>query len=204
MALAAAYLAGSIPFGFLLAKLKTGVDVRAAGSGNIGAGNVLRTAGLPAAILTLALDAGKGWFAVWLMERASGGAPEWMCAAVLAVLLGHIFSIFLRFRGGKAVATFFGAWFCLAPLPAAAALLVVAIVAGYSRFLSLGAVVGAGAFPFGLWLIDHPGPVMVLTALAAAILVVFRHLENMRRIRAGSEPALVWAGRRRLYRGNRT
>src|SRR5215213_6724732 len=101
---AVAYLLGAIPFGYLLVRWKTGGDVRSAGSGNIGATNVLRTTGRAAGIATLLLDIGKGYLAVWLAGRWTGGDPVWMSAATLAVIAGHAFPVFLRFKGGKAVA----------------------------------------------------------------------------------------------------
>src|SRR3954466_9263596 len=97
--LATAYLLGAIPFGYLLVKWKTGGDVRAAGSGNIGATNVLRTSGRGAGIATLLLDIAKGYLAVWLAGRWTGGDPLWMSAAALTVMAGHAYPIFLRFRG---------------------------------------------------------------------------------------------------------
>ncbi len=120
----------TFPFGYLLVKLTTGRDVRAAGSGNIGATNVLRTTGRAAGVATLLLDIAKGYLAVWLEGRLTGGDVIWMSAAALAVMLGHSYPVFLRFRGGKAVAAFVGAWLCLTPLPLAATLVVfVAMVA---------------------------------------------------------------------------
>src|ERR1019366_6127986 len=113
----AAYLIGSIPFGLIVVKLMTGTDVREGGSGNIGATNVLRTTGRLAGVLTLVLDAAKAWVAVWLADRLSGGSELWMSFAALAVLLGHAYSIWIGFKGGKAVASFIGAYVYLTPLP---------------------------------------------------------------------------------------
>src|SRR3954452_15800236 len=95
-----AYLLGAIPFGYLLVKWKTGADVRGAGSGNIGATNVLRTTGRTAGVITLLLDIAKGWFAVWLAWRLGDGCPCWMAAAALAVMAGHAYPVFLKFKGG--------------------------------------------------------------------------------------------------------
>src|SRR6266849_3883265 len=108
LALAAAYLIGGIPFGYLIVKWKTGADVRAAGSGNIGATNVLRTTGRAAGIVTLLLDIAKGAFAVWLADKLTSGNIHWMSAAAIAVMAGHAFPIFLKFQGGRAVASFIG------------------------------------------------------------------------------------------------
>src|SRR5438270_13953267 len=99
-----AYLLGAIPFGYLLVRLKTGGDVRAKGSGNIGATNVMRTSGKAVGIATLLLDIAKGYAAVWIAGRLTGGDQVWMSAAALAVMAGHAFPVFLRFKGGKAVA----------------------------------------------------------------------------------------------------
>src|SRR5919198_1148157 len=115
-----AYLLGAIPFGYLLVKWKTGADVRAAGSGNIGATNVLRTSGRAAGLATLLLDIGKGYFAVWIAGRLTDRNPLWMSGAALAVLAGHAYPVFLKFRGGKGVASFVGAFLCLAPAALAA------------------------------------------------------------------------------------
>ena len=120
LVLVVAYLVGGIPFGYLLVKLKTGEDVRSKGSGNIGATNVLRTTGRAVAVVTLLLDIGKGFFAVWFAAKLTGNSPEWMSAAALAVMAGHAYPIFLKFHGGKAVASFIGAFLYLTPIPLAA------------------------------------------------------------------------------------
>src|ERR1700761_7011197 len=111
-----AYLLGAIPFGYLLVRWKTGTDVRSKGSGNIGATNVLRTTGRAAGIATLLLDIAKGYAAVWIAGRLTGQEPIWMSLAALAVMAGHAFPVFLGFKGGKAVASFIGAFLCLTPL----------------------------------------------------------------------------------------
>src|SRR5215472_10436891 len=105
-----AYLLGAIPFGFLLVKWRTGSDVRSSGSGNIGATNVWRTTSRAAGLATLALDIGKGYLAVWIAGRLTDGSPLWMSVAGLAVMAGHAYPVFLRFQGGKAVASFVGAF----------------------------------------------------------------------------------------------
>src|SRR5258708_30602272 len=110
LVLIAAYLSGGVPFGYLLVRLKTGRDVRARGSGNIGATNVLRTTGRAIAVVTLLLDIAKGWVAVWLAARFTENSPEWMSAAAVVVMLGHAFPVWLKFKGGKAVASFIGAF----------------------------------------------------------------------------------------------
>ena len=112
LALVVAYLVGGIPFGYLLVRLKTGEDVRSKGSGNIGATNVLRTTGRAVAVATLLLDIAKGFFAVWLAARLTDDSVGWMSLAALAVMAGHAYPVFLKFHGGKAVASFIGA-FCI-------------------------------------------------------------------------------------------
>lgn len=182
-----AYLIGGIPFGLLLVRLKTGEDVRQTGSGNIGATNVLRTAGRTLGVLTLLLDAGKGVFAVWFADRMTGGDVFWMSAAALAVLLGHAFPIWLKFRGGKAVASFVGAFAYLAPLPMLAVILLFVAVTWRTRYLSLGSVIAAGLLPLACWMILHPDWPVLAVSVGAAVLVVYRHLGNLDRIRQGTE-----------------
>ena len=191
--LLACYLIGSIPFGFLLVKLKTGEDVRAEGSGNIGATNVLRTQGRGLGILTLALDALKGFAAVWLMAYFTGNSPLWMSAAAVAVMLGHVYPLFLKFQGGKAVATFIGAFAYLAPWPLGAVLIVFVVVVGATRFISLGSIVAAASFPFGVWLIMHPALPVLGAALLAALLIIYKHKANVERLRAGTENVFTFS-----------
>ena len=183
----AAYLIGSIPFGLIIVKLMTGSDVRAGGSGNIGATNVLRTTGRTAGVLTLLLDGGKGWLAVWLAGFLTGGSTLWMSLAALAVLLGHAFSFWLRFAGGKAVASFVGAFLFLTPLPLLAVILIFVLVVALTRYLSLASIVAAALFPFACWMILHPDWPVLVAAAGAAILIVERHSANLHRIRAGEE-----------------
>ncbi len=195
-ALAAAYLLGAIPFGYLLVRWKTGRDVRSMGSGNIGATNVLRTTGRAAGLVTLLLDIGKGYAAVWLAGRLTGASPTVMAAAALAVMAGHAFPVFLRFRGGKAVASYLGAFLCLAPLPVLAALLVFMIVVWRTRYISMGSMVASGTFPLAAWLIAHPPWVVVGAAAAAGVFIIWRHKENIQRLRAGTENVFSLGGRR--------
>jgi glycerol-3-phosphate acyltransferase PlsY len=186
-AVLAAYLIGGIPFGLIIVKLMRGADVREEGSGNIGATNVMRTTGPLAGVLTLVLDAAKAWLAVWLADRLTGGSELWMSLAALAVLLGHAFSVWIKFQGGKAVASFAGAFAYLTPVPLLAVLLLFVFVVAWTRYLSLGSVVAAGLFPVACWMILHPGWPVLLSALGAAVLIVERHRANIVRIRAGEE-----------------
>ncbi len=187
LGLAIAYLLGDIPFGYLLVKITTGRDVRASGSGNIGATNVLRTSGRAAGVATLLLDMGKGYLAVWLEGRLTGWNAEWMGAAALAVMIGHSYPVFLRFRGGKAMAAFVGAYLCLAPLPLAATLVVFVVMVASTRHISLGSIVAAGTFPLAVWLIAHPPGTVVAATILSGALIVYRHRENIARLRAGTE-----------------
>lgn len=194
--LGAAYLIGAIPFGYLLVKMKSGADVRSMGSGNIGATNVLRTTGRTAGIVTLLLDVGKGALAVWIADRVTNGSPVWMSAAAITVMAGHAYPVFLNFHGGKAVASFVGAFFYLAPLPLLATLVVFVAIVAASRYISLASVVGAGCFPLAVFLIDHPPLPVELAALLAGGFIVARHKSNLTRIRAGNESVFSFGGRR--------
>jgi glycerol-3-phosphate acyltransferase PlsY len=195
VALLAAYLLGAVPFGYLLVKWKTGADVRAAGSGNIGATNVLRTTGRAAGVATLLLDIGKGYLAVWLAGRLTGESV-WMSAAALAVMAGHAFPVFLGFKGGKAVASFIGAFLRLTPVPLAAVLLVFLVTVAVSRHISLGSIVSAGTFPLAVWMILHPAWPVVAAAVIAGAFVVYRHKENIERLHAGSENVFRFGSRK--------
>jgi glycerol-3-phosphate acyltransferase PlsY len=182
---AIAYLAGSVPFGLLIARLKGNVDLRRVGSGNIGATNVLRAVGKGAAALTLVGDIGKGAAAVVLARGL--GASSWVLAAVaLAAVLGHLFPIFLGFRGGKGVATTLGV--VLAAMPAVGGLLILVwlLVAVVWRYSSLAALAAAVALPALAWLLDGR-PVMVLFGVLSAALIFWRHRENIKRLRHGTE-----------------
>jgi glycerol-3-phosphate acyltransferase PlsY len=191
-----AYLLGAIPFGYLLVKWRTGRDVRTMGSGNIGATNVLRTTGRAAGVLTLLLDIGKGYVAVWLAGRLGGNSATVMSAAALAAMLGHAYPVFLRFRGGKAVATFLGAFLRLAAPAILAALIVFVIVVWRTRYISMGSIVSSGTFPLAVWLIVHPPWVVVAAAAAGGAFIIWRHKENIQRLRAGTENVFSWKGRK--------
>jgi glycerol-3-phosphate acyltransferase PlsY len=191
-----AYILGAIPFGYLLVRWKTGGDIRASGSGNIGATNVLRTTGIVTGVVTLILDIAKGYFAVWVADRASSGSPFWASLAALAVMAGHAYSIFLGFKGGKAVASFIGAFLRLTPLATVAMLVVFLAVVAKTRYISLGSIIAAATFPFAVWLILQPALEIELAALAASIFVIYRHRANIRRLQEGSEHLLSFGARR--------
>jgi len=188
----AAYLLGSIPFGWLLAKLFGGGDVRRAGSGNIGATNVARVVGPLAGILTLGFDTAKGTAAVWLAGRVTNQSAAWMMIAAFAVLLGHCFPVWLKFKGGKGVATALGVFLALSPLAAVSALLLFILFVAYWRFVSLGSVAAAAAMPlliYFLWAPRHAPPMVVnVGTLAIALLVIYKHDGNLQRLVEGTEP----------------
>jgi glycerol-3-phosphate acyltransferase PlsY len=186
------YVLGSIPFGYLLVRARSGGDVRAMGSGNIGATNVARTAGMSIGVATLLLDAGKGYFAVWLAEHFSGGNIRIMMYAGLAAILGHVFPVWLKFSGGKGVATALGVFLMISWAAVAAAVAVFAIVVLFWRYVSLASVSAAAALPLLVYLLYAPGhaPPAAVTAgtLLAAALVIVKHRENIERLMAGTEP----------------
>jgi glycerol-3-phosphate acyltransferase PlsY len=193
--LVCAYLVGGIPFGYLLVRMKTGRDVRALGSGNIGATNVLRTTSRTLGVITLLLDIAKGYLAVWAAGRLTGGSPVWMSAAALAVMAGHAFPVFLRFRGGKAVASFVGAFLCLTPLALVVAVGILLAVVAWKRYISLGSIIAAAALPLAAWLVSRAAPPVVAAAAIAGAFIIWRHKENIARLRAGNENALAFGGR---------
>ena len=188
-----AYLIGSIPFGYLIVKLKEGRDVRSSGSGNIGATNVLRTAGRGSAVLTLLFDAAKGYLAVWLAGWSSHDAPQAVALAAIAAVLGHLFPVFLKFKGGKGVSTVLGVFLYVSPPPiliAAGSFLCVVVV---SRYASLGSVVSAVVFPAAYLLLTYPGNSswwLLLAALVCPGLVIVKHHENIQRLWVGTERKL--------------
>ena len=189
---AAAYLLGSIPFGLLLGKLFGASDVRKAGSGNIGATNVARVAGPLAGVLTLLLDAAKGAVAVFLAVRLSSQSARWMMVAGLCVLAGHCFPVWLRFRGGKGVATAAGVFLVLCPLACLAAIILFVLVVLYWRYVSLGSIAAAAAMPiliYFFWAPGHAPPhAVTFGTLAAALLIIYKHDANIQRMVQGDEP----------------
>jgi glycerol-3-phosphate acyltransferase PlsY len=193
LAIAIAYLIGGIPFGYLLVRLTTGEDIRSSGSGNIGATNVLRTKGRAAGVATLLLDVAKGYCAVWIAAKMTTDDILWMSLAALAVMAGHAFPVFLKFKGGKAVASFIGAFLYLTPLPLAAVLVLFVITVAATQAISAGSIIAAGTFPLGVWLILHPPAPVLIASLIAGAFIVYRHKSNIERLRAGSENRFVWS-----------
>ncbi len=189
VAVAAAYLVGAVPIGFLVARAFGVGDIRRHGSGTIGATNVLRTLGRVPAIMTLLGDIGKGYAAVALAAHLGGGVPAVTAAGAVAAVAGNCWSVFLGFRGGKGVATGLGALLPLTPLATLAALPVFVAVAGTTRFVSLASMLSAACVPLGALALGGPRP-YVLGALAVAAVVIVRHRENIARLRAGTERRL--------------
>jgi glycerol-3-phosphate acyltransferase PlsY len=188
--LVASYLVGSFNASYWVVRVVKGLDVRSVGSGNAGATNVLRAAGTRAGTIALLGDFAKGLGPV-LFARAAGFHEPWPAAAALAVVLGHVFPVFLGFRGGKGVATAGGAFVALSPLAALATLLLFALVVAASRLVSLGSVLCAAVFPvLFAWL--APGPRQTTLACVAAVgaLVLWTHRGNIGRLLAGSERRL--------------
>jgi glycerol-3-phosphate acyltransferase PlsY len=187
-----AYVLGAIPFGYLVVKLKRGHDVRTTGSGGTGATNVTRAAGPLAGLLTLVLDTGKGVAAVLAAERLGRGEPAWMAAAAVAAIVGHSYPVFLRFRGGKSVATALGAFSYFAPLAVGAALVVWLVVVALWRYVSLGSVLAVAAFPLLAFELYRPPLAITLAAAVGACIVILRHRSNLERLAKGIEPKLDW------------
>jgi glycerol-3-phosphate acyltransferase PlsY len=183
VAVAFGYLVGSIPFSFLLSRQR-GVDLRHAGSGNVGASNVLRTTGAAAAAAAVLLDGVKGTMAVVVAQMLSVDLAATVAAACAAVI-GHVYPMWLRFHGGKGVATGAGAFVVLAPSAFAVALLVFVVVVSITRFISAGSIAGAIALT-AVAAVNAPRTVAI-GAAAAALVVLYRHRDNMMRLLAGTE-----------------
>ncbi len=179
-----AYCIGSVPFALLLAR-RWGADLRHVGSGNLGAANVLRASGVTAGVLVAALDVAKGAASVLVAARASADSPT-MAAAGMAAIVGHIYPVWLHFRGGKGVATAAGVFSVLTPaaLPWAAALFFVTV--WITKYISLGSVLATAALPAIAYGLGSPAPA-VLAATGAAALILFRHRSNLVRLRTGTE-----------------
>ncbi len=190
---AVSYLLGSIPFGYLLIRIFRGEDVRLSGSGNIGATNVSRKSPTLGA-LTLALDAAKGALAVqfaassWHFVQNDPRDHLMMTVAALLAIVGHMFPVWLRFRGGKGVATAFGAFLRFSPISALAAVVVFVVFAAMSRRISVGSIVSAALFPIVTWFVVSRDPWTIVMISTAALLIVVRHHQNMRRLLSGKEP----------------
>ena len=181
----AAYIIGSVPTGYLLGKLR-GVDVRTIGSGNVGATNVARAVGKSQGIITLIADAAKGYLPVFTALQL-GQDSLTVALTGIAVFLGHLYPLFLNFRGGKGVATGFGALLALAPIATLVLVVVFALTVVATRIVSLGSLATAVAAPLSLWLFHQP-PVIVAMGCFLGAMVIIRHRANIQRLLAGTEP----------------
>lgn len=189
---AASYLLGSIPFGYILVRVFHGEDVRTSGSGNIGATNVARTSPV-LGVATLLLDATKGFAAVVLTRFLFVGSHQklLMTTAAFCAVLGHLFPVWLKFRGGKGVATSLGSFVLVAPKSIVCALGIFLILVAALRYVSLGSVAAAAALPLLAWALrEYVEPGQLLLIAAASLLVVWKHLHNLGRLAAGTEPRL--------------
>jgi glycerol-3-phosphate acyltransferase PlsY len=180
------YLLGSIPFALLLARRWSATDLRLVGSGNLGAANVMRASGLTAGVLVAVLDMAKGAASVWLAERfaANAAAPA---AAGLAAIVGHIYPVWLRFRGGKGVATACGVFSVLAPWAVLPALAIFVGSVWLTKYISLGSILASLALPPLAYVTGSSVP-SIVAAIGAAALIIFRHRSNVARLRARTEP----------------
>jgi glycerol-3-phosphate acyltransferase PlsY len=192
-----AYLLGSIPFGFLVARAR-GVDIRSAGSGNIGATNAMRVLGKPAGIAVLLLDAAKGYAAVaflplLLLKVLPPSSTEPVMLPLLAgiwAVLGHNYTCWLKFKGGKGIATTAGVYLALAPWALLVALVVFLLAVAVTRYVSVGSIAAAIALPAAVWIMMPGNPCLGLVTTALGVLAIYKHKTNIQRLRAGTENRL--------------
>jgi acyl phosphate:glycerol-3-phosphate acyltransferase len=183
-----AYLLGSIPFGYLLVKIFRKQDIRATGSGNIGATNVARSGAKGLGILTLLLDCGKAFLAVKLAQHLAPGNYDLAVVAAVAAILGHVFPIWLGFRGGKGVASALGVFLALSPSAAGCTFAIFLVVFLITRYVSLASIIGSACFPiFGFYFAPQRTPIVIAGFLFIPILIIVKHHENIRRLLAGTE-----------------
>ena len=185
-----AYCIGSIPFGYLIVQVKKGFDIRSVGSGNIGATNVLRAVGRSGAFLTLLLDGAKGFLVMWMTDSWTVHNPAAIGLSAVAVLVGHIFPIFLRFRGGKGVATALGIFLYIALFPILWTLGIFSTVVLISRYVSLGSIVAATVFPilyFFMQFKNQPSEWLLIAVCFCCFLIIVKHHDNIRRLLEGTE-----------------
>jgi acyl phosphate:glycerol-3-phosphate acyltransferase len=196
---AVAYLLGSIPFGYLLVRIFRGEDIRLTGSGNIGATNVARSGAKGLGIATLALDAMKGamavlfafafanWNRLCVHNELCSPALRLMATAALAAVLGHVFPVWLRFKGGKGVATALGVFCVLFPAAILVALAIFILVVALTRYVSLGSILGAIAFPVAAYFLQNTDWISLLLASAVSVIVILKHRQNIGRLLTGTE-----------------
>jgi glycerol-3-phosphate acyltransferase PlsY len=182
-----AYFIGGLPFGYLFVRLSLGKDVRTMGSGNIGATNVHRTAGRKAGLIVLSLDILKGFVAIWLAALLSHNDALAVALAIVALMLGHCYPVLLRFKGGKAVACFIGAFLYVAPFALLVTTFFFVLVVAWTKFISLASITGAIVFPPVFWLMYHPAPSVLIASIVSSLLIIYRHHANISRLLSGTE-----------------
>jgi glycerol-3-phosphate acyltransferase PlsY len=188
LSISIAYLLGSIPFGYLLVRLFRQQDVREQGSGNIGATNVARSGGTKLGVVTLALDIGKAYLAVMIAHHLAPGVYDVQVAAAVAAVLGHVFPLWLGFRGGKGVASALGVFLALNWPSAVGILLVFAVVFALTRYVSLASIIGLATFPlFGFYFVAQRTPMVLFGFLFIPLLIIVKHHGNIRRLLSGKE-----------------
>ena len=189
------YLIGSVPSGYLVARFLKGIDIRDYGSGNIGFANTLRVLGLLPGLAVLVADIAKGGVSVWagtLCASSIGISPQIAGGMLgLSSIIGHNWSVFLKFRGGKGVATTGGVFLVLTPFPFMFSALTMALVIGLTRYVSLGSIIGGGSLPLFIWLwVNNKGQFYLYLSIVAASLIVFTHRSNLGRLLRGKERKL--------------
>jgi glycerol-3-phosphate acyltransferase PlsY len=183
-----AYLLGSIPFGYLLVKIFRKQDIRATGSGNIGATNVARSGAKGLGITTLLLDCGKAFLAVKLAQHIAPDNYDLAVVAAIAAILGHVFPIWLGFRGGKGVASALGVFLALSPAATGCTFAIFLVIVLITRYVSLASIIGSAFFPFfGLYFVRYRTPIVIAGYLFIPLLIIVKHHANIRRLLAGNE-----------------
>ncbi len=187
LSILAGYLLGAIPFSFVLGKLCKGIDIRKEGSGNPGATNALRVLGKPLGFTTLLLDIGKGWAAVEFARQVMGITFEWgLVLAGLAAVLGHIYTLFLKFKGGKGVATTFGIFLAFTPMATFCTIGIFLVTVALSRYVSLGSILSALSFPICIYTF-YQQPLYTGLSVILGAFIIWRHRTNITRLRNGTE-----------------
>ena len=189
-----AYLIGGLPFGYWFVRLTAGKDIRAMGSGNIGATNVQRTQGTGAGIVVLLLDVLKGFAAVWVASRLAPLSAFALALAAFFVMLGHCYPVLLKFKGGKAVACYIGAFLYLAPWALLVVLLLFIAIVALWRFISVGSIIGAALLPIFYWIIYRPAGVLLWASILCGALIILRHKGNIKRLMRGNENVFSFRG----------
>ncbi len=188
LSISIAYLLGSIPFGYLLVRIFRNEDIREQGSGNIGATNVARSGAKGLGLATLALDMGKALLAVLIARRLGAGNYDLEVAAAVAAVVGHVFPVWLGFKGGKGVASALGVFLALTWPAGVAILLVFAVVFALTRYVSLASIIGLATFPlFGFYFVASRTPMVIFGFLFIPLLIIVKHHSNIRRLMSGTE-----------------